>query len=801
MSKPDFQSKTRELLKNNKSVLLVAPTGIGKTRAVTSDLEEKPTKIIYAVPLRALGIGIRNEICQFRRNGTQIDPKIHHGDTQESHLFGEEVVVTTYDQVVCGTPGLPLSLSLRAGHAVAGALLMSRLILDEAHLAWGISPKALSILLGIIDFRTKLGLQTVLQTATLPTKIAQEISKQLGMELLIVGEDDLSEDPGLMLREKNRRVDISRFELGTKGKGDQKQLDFGPLDEKLLHTPGKRIYFANTIERLQQTYDRLLKSGLEQERVIVLHNRMPRSWRNDAEIKVLKYFGKASEDGNWVLLTNQVAEAGLDISAPLVISDPAPVDTLVQRAGRCARWFRTEPVSGQFFVISAAKNYIEDVKKGLALPYRKDLVQAAQAALDSLPNQSMNWQNERHWVDKAWGGDPEKAVAQVQAAIDDTAFALNLFDRAAQESSPGVIANAFREILSAEIAVADSAEIDDLQKFQQRLDRHEYPETSSVSLRRAWGLVNNRSARTLAIRYEEGAVRVESAAYARPGDVLIVSSDVAVLHRQKGLCFLDPSAEANAIKQSNWQPNKRTDENASRENGRAQGLFEHTKEVMGKTYEKLSSNGCYRDALLKILKSLEPENAESLAAVIAQMAAVAAGFHDLGKADREWQRRAAEIEPRSDGDLIGRTGSRNAHPIGKPHTPPAFTATLAACRALIGDLGSAEHLARCIALAAARHHSSLTNPDMPNLPNYVFEPHVKAKAFIEEVLREINADETALKAANEILQAATRRPKKEEIPLALPNDDLFPIYALVGRAILVSDRESASGKKLEDWSA
>jgi CRISPR-associated helicase Cas3 len=675
LSKPDFQSKTRELLQNGKSVLLVAPTGLGKTRAVTSDLEEKHTKIIYAVPLRALGISIRDEISRFSRNGIKIEPKIHHGDTQESRLFGEEVVVTTYDQIVCGTPGLPLSLPLRAGHAVAGALLMSRLILDEVHLAWGISPKALTILLGIIDFRNKFGLQTVLQTATLPTQIAQEISSQLNMELVIVGDDDLSEDPGLKLREKNRHVEVSRFEIGTKGKGEQKQLDFTLLDEKLLQTPGKRIYFANTVERLQQTYDRLIKAGIDREHVIVLHNRMPRSWRNEAEVKVLKHFGKESSDGNWMLLTNQVAEAGLDISAPLVISDPAPVDTLVQRAGRCARWFRTELISGQFFVINAVKSYIE----GLALPYRKELVQAA---LDSLPSQTMNWQTERYWVDQAWGGSLEKALEQVQAALDDTAFALNLFDRAAQESSPGVIANVFRGILSAEIAVADSAEIDDLQKFQQRLDKHEYPETSSVSLRRAWGLVSNRSARALAIRYEEGAVRIEPAVYARPGDLLVVSSDVAVLHRQKGLCFLDPSAEAHAIKQSDWLPNKRADESASRENGRAQGLFEHTKEVMDKTYEKLSSEGCYRETLLRILKALEPENTESLSSAIAQIATVAAGFHDLGKADEEWQRRASEIEHRQDGGLIGRTGIRNARLIGRPHTPPAFLATVKACEIL-----------------------------------------------------------------------------------------------------------------------
>jgi replicative superfamily II helicase len=148
MKPTKFQSLVQDELRNGKSVLLVAPTGLGKTFAVVGDVQDGFRKIVYAVPLRALGGGIRAEVLDLRRAGQQITAVVHHGDTQESLLFSEEVVVTTYDQVVCGVPGLPLSLPLKAGHAVAGALLMSRLILDEVHLAWGISD--LNILLAIM---------------------------------------------------------------------------------------------------------------------------------------------------------------------------------------------------------------------------------------------------------------------------------------------------------------------------------------------------------------------------------------------------------------------------------------------------------------------------------------------------------------------------------------------------------------------------------------------------------------------------------------------------------------------------
>jgi CRISPR-associated endonuclease/helicase Cas3 len=293
-----FQTCVQNKLKEGKSILLIAPTGLGKTLAVTGDIQDKFCKTIYSVPLRALGSGIKQELLTLRRNGNPIQPVIHHGDIQESQLFGEEVIITTYDQVVCGVPGLPLSLPLKAGHAVAGALLMSRLILDEAHLAWGISDKALSILLAIIDFRQKLNLQTVILTATLPNQIAKKISERLGLDLIVVGEGEIIEDEAFKQREVNRQVTISTLELENIGRGDNKHLDWQPLDEKLLKHQGKHIYFANTVERLHETYDRLVNAGMDTNNITILHNRMPRTWRIKAEEQAHKRFGKDSLEGN-----------------------------------------------------------------------------------------------------------------------------------------------------------------------------------------------------------------------------------------------------------------------------------------------------------------------------------------------------------------------------------------------------------------------------------------------------------------------------------------------------------------------
>jgi CRISPR-associated endonuclease/helicase Cas3 len=768
-------------------VFLVAPTGSGKTLAVMADIQARFTKTIYAVPLRALGVGIRDAIAKLKRNGRAIKPTIHHGDAQESLLFSEEVIVTTYDQVVCAVPGLPLSLPLRAGHAVAGALLMSRLILDEVHLAWGISDQALPILLGIIDFRRRLGLQTVVLTATLPAEVAKQIGQAFDLNVLIVGEGELKNDEALCERNANRQVKISVLKIELAGKGDKKNLDYSALDQNIRPSTRKRIYFANTVERIQETYDRLVEGGVDPDVVTVLHNRMPRSQRAQAEAQTAERFGKESPEGGWVLLTNQVAEAGLDISASLVVSDPAPVDTLVQRAGRCARWFRDGVVTGEFKVLDGPN---DESRKHLAGPYSR--FGSVEEARKAQPAGNLTWEVERKWIDEAWGGDSERAQKRVERAITELDFALNLFDRASQQNRPGEIAEVFREILSAEVAVEDRENPRDIQKL---LNQGQRPETSSISLSRAWQLLKHSKGASMVIRYDEGDLCVEQAEYLQPGDILIVPSTLAYLHPKKGLCFDDTINPTAAIRSSEWVTPSRK-EQPPREGGQRQTLDQHVRSVMRGTYTRLSEEGAYTVSVRKILGVLEPtKNTDQLAWVIAQFATLAAAFHDLGKTDWRWQQRARAIDPGFGNGFIGRT-ARTDMRIGIPHTPPGYLATIKAAELLLGSLDSAEHLVRAIALASVRHHSSLLNPASVD---YQYEAHSNALDFVLAMLAEVDAPAEMRSQAGAILDAAAVRPEPQMVPLLLPNDDLFPIYALVGRAILMADREDAAGQSLEQW--
>ena len=82
--------------------------------------------------------------------------------------------------------------------------------------------------------------------------------------------------------------------------------------------------------------------------------------------------------------------------------------------------------------------------------------------------------------------------------------------------------------------------------------------------------------------------------------------------------------------------------------------------------------------------------------------------------------------------------SRRRHALVFRHTPPSYLAILKTCALLMGPLGSSEFLIRAVALAAARHHSSLLNPASVN---YHYVPHPRALDFVRSVLEKVQAPE------------------------------------------------------------
>ena len=107
----------------------------------------------------------------------------------------------------------------------------------------------------------------------------------------------------------------------------------------------------NTVERAISLYKKLKEDSSLKNKILLAHSRFTKEHRKRIEEEIHLKFGRNS-DFEGILITTQVAEAGLNISAPLVITELAPMDSLIQRAGRCARFRENSgKIKGEVMVV------------------------------------------------------------------------------------------------------------------------------------------------------------------------------------------------------------------------------------------------------------------------------------------------------------------------------------------------------------------------------------------------------------------------------------------------------------------
>ena len=109
--------------------------------------------------------------------------------------------------------------------------------------------------------------------------------------------------------------------------------------ESALCDGGCAAVICNTVRRTQEVYRALRDTDLlPKDDLILFHARFPSAWRDGIEQDVLSRFGKDGErPEKAIVVATQVIEQSLDLDFDLMVSDLAPVDLLIQRAGRLHR--------------------------------------------------------------------------------------------------------------------------------------------------------------------------------------------------------------------------------------------------------------------------------------------------------------------------------------------------------------------------------------------------------------------------------------------------------------------------------
>lgn len=138
---------------------------------------------------------------------------------------------------------------------------------------------------------------------------------------------------------------------------------------------GPTLVVVNTVDRAVQVFEALQKNkALKESDLRLVHSRFRSheraSWREEFLNR-----NACAQNTDRIVVATQVVEAGVDLSAGLLITELAPWPSLVQRFGRSARW------GGEARVIVADFSPTDDKK---AAPYSKDELDAAREALGLL---------------------------------------------------------------------------------------------------------------------------------------------------------------------------------------------------------------------------------------------------------------------------------------------------------------------------------------------------------------------------------------------------------------------------------
>ena len=225
--------------------------------------------------------------------------------------------------------------------------LMRRvLILDEVHAYDAYMRREMERLL---EFQAGLGGSAILLSATLPRAIRERLTDAFAQGLGVDSEDD-----GLGMDYPMATICAADARSATSVPGRPARARTLPVrflrssDEAVDEVvraarAGKAVlYLRNTVDDALDAHAELKARDLEP---LVFHARFALADRLNTERRIVRTFGKHSTDedrtdkdrNGKVLIATQVVEQSLDLDFDVLVTDLAPIDLLIQRAGRLWR--------------------------------------------------------------------------------------------------------------------------------------------------------------------------------------------------------------------------------------------------------------------------------------------------------------------------------------------------------------------------------------------------------------------------------------------------------------------------------
>ena len=259
---------------------------------------------------------------------------------------------STLSPVVVGTIDQILLAALKSRHVLVRHLgLMGKVVvIDEVHA----SDEFMSTYLdAALTWLGMYGIPVVLLSATLPPQrrmvLLNAYRRGKGLSALseqsiedVVGYPVIStlSARGFQIHQVEGEPEVEKRIIPLQVDSPEKIAGF--LDRELADG-GCAVIIRNTVREAQETYD-AVKAVFGREQTTLLHARFLAVEREERDRRMLELFGKnsAHRPQRHVVVSTQVVEQSLDVDFDLMLTDPAPMDLVLQRIGRLHRHNRQD---------------------------------------------------------------------------------------------------------------------------------------------------------------------------------------------------------------------------------------------------------------------------------------------------------------------------------------------------------------------------------------------------------------------------------------------------------------------------
>lgn len=333
--------------------LIEAPTGYGKSlisAAIAYWNLKYRLKSIIAFPLITL---IEQQYKKFDNFINKITNKevlgLRYMLNNQSVYLMKPITLTTIDTLSLTFFGIPpedLEKVTREGTSYGSmghylvawsSVFLSDIVLDEVHLVAD-SMKSINFLVALAKISMYSGQKLFLLSSTIPQDLKNLVSSKVKTKIIEFSEEKDKSGSGKSEFLENRR-------------GKDYSIEILELRKENKYKKIKNIIEEENYERKLIIFDTRTDvinfyKYFNDEKVLVLHSHYT---SKDKKLK-MKELECAQCRGKFIIISTQSIEAGVDLSSNLLITEIAPLNSLVQRSGRFLRGIDEKDKQGKIYI-------------------------------------------------------------------------------------------------------------------------------------------------------------------------------------------------------------------------------------------------------------------------------------------------------------------------------------------------------------------------------------------------------------------------------------------------------------------